>query len=550
MKKIFFVILTVLLTISVACAGVCDSLFVDNRETDKIHPERLNMRAEPSKSGAILGLYYTGAQVEALGVEGDYTQVSIGGVTGYMASEYLITAQEASERYGEDSGFGDCRAAKAELSGLWMASLNVRAEADGQGETVARLSDGDMVQLVGIYGDDWAYIAAQKDGEKVNGYVPLEALIDVAECEAMIVAGGKADTRTILYDAPNDRAGEIMSLKNGTACFSVFGRKEGNWVKVRVGGVTGWIRYTQADNLEMMPSAAQRSTVPYYPLVMQTKSDALLCSVKGDTASPYMTLGQEMKVEVLAECGDAVYVRTMEGGAGVYSSGDYGYMALSDLTLAVSDGGVGVAQADDGDLPVLLCESPEADAQVLGALVAGAQVRIADYTQSDYVQVALGNVTGYVLKSQIRALGDGSAQPSARIPQRASVLEETSLLDQPNGETCAQAAKGSRVYMLAVLGEWAYVQADDQPGFDNGEPTLGFVQLSKLSAPASTTHLTAFVTKDKINIRSAASREGEIVGRARLGERLRVADYGQEWTCVVTPAGKRGYVMTGYLTFE
>ena len=104
--------------------------------------------------------------------------------------------------------------------------------------------------------------------------------------------------------------------------------------------------------------------------------------------------------------------------------------------------------------------------------------------------------------------------------------------------------------MLAVLGEYAFVQADAKPGIESGEPQMGFAALSKLNAPASTTHLTAYVTKDKINMRESGSKTAEIVGRARLGERLRVADYGQEWTGVVTPEGKRGYVMTQYLTFE
>ena len=104
--------------------------------------------------------------------------------------------------------------------------------------------------------------------------------------------------------------------------------------------------------------------------------------------------------------------------------------------------------------------------------------------------------------------------------------------------------------MLAVCGDWAYVKAGDSAALGETGERVGFVQLSGLNAPASTTHLTAHVTEDKINIRSEASREGSIIGRARLGERLRVADYGVDWTCVVTPDGKRGYMMTSYLEFE
>ena len=63
MKKSILSMLALALMLALACTGVCETLYVDNRETDKVYPERLNLRAEPSKNGAILGLYYTGAQV-------------------------------------------------------------------------------------------------------------------------------------------------------------------------------------------------------------------------------------------------------------------------------------------------------------------------------------------------------------------------------------------------------------------------------------------------------------------------------------------------------
>ena len=55
---------------------------------------------------------------------------------------------------------------------------------------------------------------------------------------------------------------------------------------------------------------------------------------------------------------------------------------------------------------------------------------------------------------------------------------------------------------------------------------------------------------DKVNLRSIGDKTGNIIGHARLGERLRVTDYGNQWTCVVTPEGKRGYIMTEYLEFQ
>ncbi|MBQ4265262.1 MAG: SH3 domain-containing protein [Clostridia bacterium] len=552
MKKTMILAL-VMLFIMTSCA-LGESLFVDNRETDKIYPERLNLRGEPSKSGAILGLYYTGAEVESLGAENEeYTKVRIGGMTGYMASEFLITHEEAMERYGENSSFGDYRVAQVDLTGMWRASLPLLADTDPQAAPIGVLENGVVCGLVGVL-DEWAYIAAELDGVKTLGYVPLDCLTDVGALKVSVIAGRDADSRTVLYDAPNNRAKEIMSLKNGTACFSLFGRKEGEWRRVRVGGVSGWIKYTQTSSLFELTDQ-QRSAVPYYPLLMQTKGDALLYSELDNQGAAYMTLGKDMKVEVLAECGEYAYVRTFEGGAGAYDCGDFGFTKLSGLSLAQVGESVGVAQVDHDDVPVLLMEMPEETAQVLGALCPGAQVRIIEYTQTDYIQVSLGELRGYILKDEIRMLTSGE-KASARIPQRAGVLEDTVLKNSMSEKTKDGVflPKGEKVYMLGAFGDWAFVQYAGRAGLDVSgtvDDRTGFVRISQLNAPASTIHLTAFVNTDKVNLRSrASSTEGQIVGKVRTGERLRIAEYGKSWSIIVTPEGKRGYIMTKYLDFE
>jgi len=555
MKKTICMLLTAMMLFAAAAFAMGESLFVDNRETDKVYPERLNLRSEPSKNGAILGLYYTGAEAANLGVENEeYTKVEIGGVTGYMASEYLITWEESISRYGEESGFGDCRVAEIDLSGLWMNEVSLLSGREEGAQSLAQLGHGTAVALVGVL-DTWAYICADVDGVKTLGYVPLDVLTDVGALKVCIVAGSRADTQTILYDAPNNKANEIMRLKNGTACYNLFGRKEGEWRRVRVGGVSGWIKYTQTDNLVDI-GEQPRSVVPYYPLLMQTKRETPLYSVFEDDEKPYMTLGKDMKVEVLAEREEDIYVRTFDGGAGAYDCGDYGFMKLSDLSLAPAGESVGVAQADNDDLPVLVLKAAEADAEMIGALCGGAQVRIVEYTQTDYVQIALGDVRGYIPKNEIRILSGDNPEISDRIPQRATTMEEVTLLDEPSakGKKGETVSVSSRVYVLGKFGEWAFVRSAGDPNLssmDTSEDHTGFVRLDALNVPASSTHLTAFVTKDKVNLRSEdSSTSGAIIGRARTGERLRVADYGSEWTVVVTPEDTRGYIMTEYLDFE
>ena len=308
MKKLLCAWIALALLLSAAC-GLGESLFVDNRETDKIYPERLNLRAQPAKNGAILGLYYTGTEVNVLAVENEeYDKVEVGGMTGYMASSYLIPQEEATARYGENSGFGDGRAAEIDLTGMWMTSVPLRETTDDTSTALATLNSNSKVGLLGIL-DAWAYIWAETDDGRKLGYVPLDVLTDVGNLKVSIISSGKTDKKTILYDAPTAKAKEIMRLSNGTACFTLFGRKEGEWRRVRVGGVSGWIKYTQTGNLYALGDQ-MRSVVPYYPLLMQTKSDTLLYQQKDDAASRYMTLGQGMYVELLAESDSYAYVRT------------------------------------------------------------------------------------------------------------------------------------------------------------------------------------------------------------------------------------------------
>ena len=555
MKKILCAFAALVILLSAAACGMSESLFVDNRETDKIYPERLNLRAQPSKNGAILGLYYTGTEVTVLAADSDgYTKVEVGGATGYMATEYLIPENEITARYGENSGFGNGRAAEVDLTGMWMTSVSLLEETDESSSKLASIESGTRVGLMGVL-DTWAYIRVDADGETKLGYVPLDVLTDVDELKVSIISSGKTDKKTLLYDAPTNKAKPIMTLSNGTACFSLFGRKEGEWRRVRVGGVSGWIKYTQTGNLYAL-GTQMRSVVPYYPLLMQTKSDTLLYRVKGDKNERYMTLGQGMYVELLAESDNYAYVRTSEGGAGAYNCGDFGYIPIADLSLAQTGQSIGVAQADDADLPVIVLNDPEKKDEVIGALCSGAEARITSYTQTDYIQIQLGTLVGYVPKNQIRVLTDEAEPLSDRIPQRATVKAEAELRARPEDKAAVSEsiAAGTRVYMLGKFGDWAYVRASDTPAFDVNDPSAdhaGFIRLSSLNAPASTTHLTAFVTKDKVNLRSEPnSQSGAIIGKARTGARMRVTDYGNQWTGVVLEDGKRGYIMTEYLQFE
>ena len=89
-----------------------------------------------------------------------------------------------------------------------------------------------------------------------------------------------------------------------------------------------------------------------------------------------------------------------EGGAGAYDCGDFGFLPIANLSLAQTSQSIGVAQADDGDLPVVVLGDPDDETSVIGALCSGAQARITSYTQTDYVQISLGSLVGYVKRAR------------------------------------------------------------------------------------------------------------------------------------------------------
>ena len=174
----------------------------------------------------------------------------------------------------------------------------------------------------------------------------------------------------------------------------------------------------------------------------------------------------------------------------------------------------------------------------------------------EVVQVALGDLRGYIPKREIRVLSQQTDQPSDRISQRATVLKDTLMKNAPSEKTKdgQMISKGEKVYMLGSFGQWAFVRhaasANLNPQ-DAADDRTGFIRIEDLNAPVSATCLVAQVNTDKVNLRSkSSSTAGGIIGKVRTGERLRVAEYGKDWSVVVTPADVRGYVMTKYLDFE
>lgn len=134
--------------------------------------DTLNVRAAATTESDLVGKMYPGCVGDIVGVEGEWTQITSGNVSGYVKTEFILTGKDAeplAEEYGKNIGTvtGDI--------------LRVRRETSTDSEAIAMLVKDDQVfvteTLEGWYGvlvnESWeGYVAAE--------YLSVEYQLDTA----------------------------------------------------------------------------------------------------------------------------------------------------------------------------------------------------------------------------------------------------------------------------------------------------------------------------------------------------------------------------------
>ncbi|MDR0898237.1 MAG: SH3 domain-containing protein [Oscillospiraceae bacterium] len=157
MKKLVLCLLTLLLLsllfIGTAMAeGYTQHAVIDGQSADRVH-----LRAGASTMYDSLGLYFTGTPVEVLGGTGDWTQVRIGSVQGYILSRYL--------RFGND-GYGvTSQQPLGLINNPGGAFVNLRPDPSEAGHVLAVVNNGAMVTIAGETADHWYYVFDEASGQ-------------------------------------------------------------------------------------------------------------------------------------------------------------------------------------------------------------------------------------------------------------------------------------------------------------------------------------------------------------------------------------------------
>ena len=120
--------------------------------------EQLNLFDAPSANAAVLGSYWNGTLVHILRTEGDWAQVRIGKLEGYMSLSYLLHLSSTASRYDLQFSF---------LS----SEQPLRALPDADSVASLTLPADAFVTVIGLSGS-WAQIIYRG----TSGFIPASAL--------------------------------------------------------------------------------------------------------------------------------------------------------------------------------------------------------------------------------------------------------------------------------------------------------------------------------------------------------------------------------------
>ncbi len=127
--------------------------------------ESLNIRENADETSNIMGRLASGAVGDVLGVSGEWTNISSGGITGYVKTEYILTGSEAQTAM---------ETAEKTIATVTASSVRVRSEASTDADIIMTVSAGETFVVDNSFSDGtWTRVRL---ADYTYGYVASEYL--------------------------------------------------------------------------------------------------------------------------------------------------------------------------------------------------------------------------------------------------------------------------------------------------------------------------------------------------------------------------------------
>ncbi len=211
----------------------------------------LNLRETPSLSAKILGQYPTGTWMTVISEDGDWSEVTVNGKSGYVMSKYLSDTASANTMYVRtNTGRG----------------LNLRDQPSLQGNIIASYKPGTEVEIV-LRGSGWHKVTVGGN----TGYMSSQYLSSKQGGSTTAPSTGYPKTGTVknpganqvllLRETASTNARVLGYYRNGTSV-KLLG-ESGSFYKVSVNGKNGYMmkKYISVSG----SSSGGTSTLPATP---------------------------------------------------------------------------------------------------------------------------------------------------------------------------------------------------------------------------------------------------------------------------------------------
>ncbi len=280
----------------------------------------LNVRAEPSSAGRILGRLKKGTIVDYQGQRsGDWYHISSGSLTGWCSGEYLkevVQQDPISEPY-------------TVTARLWC-----RSAPSATASTVGVFEQGTVVTVTG---------AAK------NGFLPVTGSGLTGWCAAQYLTpgdqtnvAGKRYTVTAsklwCRSGPTSSAATVGSFQKGTVVTAT-GTAQNGWLPVTALGVSGWCSMDYLDAVTVLPCPFK--DVPsgswYYDGVVWAYNGKIMTGTSATAFSPGATATRAMFVTVLGRYLESLG-KTLTSGAATFPDLDQGAYYYDYVRWGVSAG--------------------------------------------------------------------------------------------------------------------------------------------------------------------------------------------------------------------
>ncbi len=176
----------------------------------------LNVRAEASTSGKLVGKMPKDAACEILEDDGEWAHIKSGEVEGYVSMEFLLTGPDAKLKANE---------LIRTVAVANTDSLNVRAEANTDSAVYTQVPKGEELEYVETLDNGWVKISLDGEDAYVSAeYVTVEEKLDTAITMTELLYGeGVSDVRVDLVEYAKQFLGNPYvwggtSLTKGADC--------------------------------------------------------------------------------------------------------------------------------------------------------------------------------------------------------------------------------------------------------------------------------------------------------------------------------------------